>query len=362
MTKVSILVPIYNVEKYLRECLDSLANQTLKDIEIICINDGSTDSSADIIAEYIAKDNRFKIIDKENSGYGHSMNQGLNAASGEYIGIVESDDFANTNMFEELYKLAKKFDADIAKSDYYCYTTSNNQSRKAGKILPSMTNKVINAQNTSWLLMSHPSIWSAIYKNEFLTNNNIRFLETPGASYQDTGFAFKTMALAEKVVLTSAAYLNYRQDNEASSVNSQKKVYALCDEYESLTEFLDKNPQVKEYTNTYKLAKEFIGYMWNLGRINEKFIDEFIDKFAEKFKTYRDNNELDDKFMREFTKKYDKKLLSALLNDKTEFRKYVDKMIKKQAKRKNNNKKFSIRINSSRISIVLFGKQIVEIG
>ena len=119
MCKVSILVPIYNVEKYLRQCLESVVNQTLKDIEIICINDGSTDSSPEIIREFASRDSRIKVIDKPNTGYGHSMNQGLKAATGEYIGIVESDDFAELNMFEVLYNTAKSNGAEIVKSNYW---------------------------------------------------------------------------------------------------------------------------------------------------------------------------------------------------------------------------------------------------
>ena len=106
--KVSILVPIFNVEKYLRQCLDSIVNQTLKDIEIICINDGSTDSSPAIIDEFAKNDPRIVILTKTNSGYGDSMNQGLKKATGEYIGIVESDDWVDIDMFENLYDIAVK--------------------------------------------------------------------------------------------------------------------------------------------------------------------------------------------------------------------------------------------------------------
>lgn len=107
--KVSVVVPIYNVEKYLRECLDSLVGQTLKEIEIICVDDGSTDSSKEIIREYMQKDTRVKMIAKEkNSGYGNSMNQGFDMASGEYVGILESDDFAEPAMFEKLYETARE--------------------------------------------------------------------------------------------------------------------------------------------------------------------------------------------------------------------------------------------------------------
>jgi len=119
--KVSIIVPIYNVEKYLKECIESLLNQTLMQIEIICVNDGSTDRSLQIAQEYSQKDNRLIIIDKQNYGYGHTMNRGLEIAKGEYIGIVESDDFVKENMFEILYNLAKKHDVDVVKSNFYYY-------------------------------------------------------------------------------------------------------------------------------------------------------------------------------------------------------------------------------------------------
>ena len=125
--KVSILVPCYNVEKYLKQCLDSIVNQTLKDIEIIVINDGSTDSTLNIIKSYAKQDKRIKIIDKENEGYGKSMNQGLDAATGKYIGIVESDDWADTDMFEKLVKIADENNVDVAKGNYYKYTTTNGE-------------------------------------------------------------------------------------------------------------------------------------------------------------------------------------------------------------------------------------------
>ena len=205
MPKVSILVPVYNVKNYLNNCLDSLIYQTMQDIEIICINDGSTDGSFEILKEYAQKDSRIKLINKENSGYGASMNIGLDTATGEYIGIVEPDDFANTKMFESLYNLAVKNDAEIVKSDYLFYTTKNNQSRKAGKITFFEANKVTDARKSKKLLKMAPSIWSAIYKRDFLVKNNIRFLETAGASYQDTSFSFKALTLAQRIILTDKA-------------------------------------------------------------------------------------------------------------------------------------------------------------
>ena len=187
MPKVSVLVPIYNVEKYLRQCLDSLINQTLEDIEIICINDGSTDSSPEIISEYQAKDNRVKVINKANSGYGASMNMGVDAATGEYIGIVESDDYAENTMFEKLYNQAKANDLDILKSDFVKYWGDTNQCVKAGIIDKDWCDKVFTTDEYKEALNIIPSIWSAIYRKEFIQTYNIRFSETAGASYQDTG-------------------------------------------------------------------------------------------------------------------------------------------------------------------------------
>ena len=112
--KVSVIVPVYNVEKYLRECLESLVNQTLKEIEIICINDGSEDSSLEILNEYASKDSRFVIINQENCGQSVARNKGLDVAKGEYIGFVDSDDWVDLNFFENLYSEAVKNNSDIA--------------------------------------------------------------------------------------------------------------------------------------------------------------------------------------------------------------------------------------------------------
>ena len=104
MSAVSIVVPVYNTEMYLEECLSSICAQTLSDIEIICVNDGSNDESGSILNRFAARDNRIKVIHKANTGYGHSMNMGIEAASGEYIGIVESDDWIPQEMMQTLYE------------------------------------------------------------------------------------------------------------------------------------------------------------------------------------------------------------------------------------------------------------------
>ena len=358
MAKVSILVPVYNVEKYLRKCLDSLVNQTLKDIEIICINDGSTDLSKAILEEYQNKDKRIKVINKQNTGYGDSMNIGLNEATGEYIGILESDDFAEINMFEQLYKIAKKFDCEVVKSDWYDYWTEKNESRKSGKIPAGKANRITNAQIDKSLLKILPAIWSAIYKREFLEKNQIRFLPTKGASYQDTSFKFKVFLTATKVVLTTNAYVHYRQDNINSSINSRGKVYCICDEYDEVEKFLSAHPDLKEEFQEYIYTIQYKAYAYNMTRIDEKFVKDFIMRFAERFKTIYKTNVLREYF---FSKVKKTEFLS-LINDQNKFYKIYQKKMSRQRINKNRKKFFSIRINSSRISVVLFGKQVVGIG
>lgn len=136
MPKVSVIMPFYNEEKYLDLAIQSVINQTLKDIEIICVNDGSTDNSLNIVKKYALDDNRIIIIDKKNSGYGNSMNVGISRATGEYIGLVETDDYVLPEMFEVLYDKAKTLDLDFIKSDHYKFI-NNSKGEEIKKILPS---------------------------------------------------------------------------------------------------------------------------------------------------------------------------------------------------------------------------------
>ncbi len=317
MPNVSILVPIYNVERYLRECLDSLLNQTLDDIEIICINDGSTDATPQILEEYSSRE--IKIINKENSGYGASMNMGLQAATGEYIGILESDDFADINMYKNLYDIAKKHNADVVISDFNCYWSEPVKIKKANRTRKYPHNKIINIKNLPSLLRNRTTIWSCIYKKELINKYNIRFLETPGASYQDTSFRLKTLAGAERVVAVPEAYVNYRQDNANSSVKSKGKVFIICEEYDEIAKFLDKYPDIKKNAFDEALINKWHGYIWNLGRVDDDFVDEFLDVFANQFRQHYEKNELS----RYFYRYIGKNKVMQLLNDKDAFKAYV---------------------------------------
>ena len=295
MPKVSVVIPCYNVEKYLHQCLDSVVNQTLKEIEIICVNDGSKDSTLSIIQEYAAKDDRIRIIDKPNGGYGESMNKGFDFATGEYIGIIESDDYAELDMFERLYTCAKEHELDVVKGGFFYYFSKPYERNTPSPIASSTTSSRTFCPVTDFVSKKEmveffnikPTIWSAIYRKDFIRSNSIRFNETPGASYQDASFNFKVWTCAQRVRLMEECFLHYRQDNEASSINSPGKVYCICDEYDEMSRFLDTRPLEKGILEPVMVRIQYDSYNWNYGRLSEELQAEFILKFQEDFKKHQ---------------------------------------------------------------------------
>lgn len=274
--KLSILVPVYNVEKYLEQCLSSLVGQTLQEIEIICVNDGSTDKSLILIERFADQDKRIKIINKANSGYGDSMNQALDAATGEYIGILESDDWIDTQAFEKLYAAARKNRADVVKANYY--KVKNNLD--VAEVKEITEQKVINPQEDRTVFYFAPAIWSAIYRREFLEKNQIRFLPTPGASYQDLSFNFKVWALAKKAVLLPDCFVHYRIDNANSSVNNPGKVNCVVDEYAEIETFLCERGIFKDFGETMNATK-FRNYHWNFQRLEKSLAKKFYQTWRQ---------------------------------------------------------------------------------
>lgn len=220
--EVSIVLAIYNVEKFLDQCLASLEQQTLKNIEIICVNDGSTDSSKTIIENHMQNDKRITLISKSNGGYGDSMNHGIAAAHGRYVGIVEPDDWVAPHMFETLCKAAHKHNfPDIVKGSY---TRVINADTPDEKHVPAIYYKHIDIVDTPFtlnenaqLLLHHPSIWSALYKRSFLNENGIAFQPIPGAGWADNPFLMETFVQAKSIVYIDAMLYFYREFNTGSS-------------------------------------------------------------------------------------------------------------------------------------------------
>lgn len=284
---VSIVVPVCNVEKFLSECLDSVIKQTLKEIEIICVDDGSTDKSLEILKKYASTDNRIKVISKKNSGYGNTMNVGNDAATGEYIGIVESDDYVKPEMFERLYQTAKAYNADVVKSNHYTFSTKEGKVKKELHYTCNSLdyyNKVLNVKEYEEIYDFVMMNWTGIYKTDFLRKNNIRYNETPGASFQDNGYWFQVMTLAERIVFINEAFYFYRQDNPNSSINNKKKVYCICDEFDYMRKFLENHPEeYKRHILTY-VKKKFFNYRHSYKRIADEYKKEFLLREQREYK------------------------------------------------------------------------------
>lgn len=298
--KVSVIVPIYNVEMYLVEALDSLQRQTLHDIEIICVNDGSKDNSLSIMKKYAEKDERFIIIDKENGGYGKAMNVGLDRATGEYIGILEPDDYVPLNMYEDLYKVAKENDLDFVKADFYRFTTDEKTEDK--HMVYNHLDRTHENYNVVLCPREKPHVtkfimntWSGIYKRSFIEEHHIRHNETPGASFQDNGFFWQTFMYAKRAMFLDKPYYCNRRDNPNSSVNSKEKVYCMNIEYDYIRDIFMKkeNRELWEILKSYYNVKRFYNYMFTIDRISDEFKKEYVDRISAEFRRSEELGELD---------------------------------------------------------------------
>lgn len=295
MPKISVLVPVYNVEKYIRKCLDSILEQTFTEMEIICMDDGSTDASGDILDEYAEKDSRIKVVHKSNSGYGNTMNQALMLARGEYIGIVESDDYIDDNMYEVLYRAAAEYNLDMVKSDYYqMWEREDGSSYFAYKPLTEIEelyHVVLKPNDRPETYFLEKFTWNALYRREYLLRNTVRYNETPGASYQDNGFWFQTFYHAERVMFLKQAFYRYKQDNPNSSINSNQKVYAMKNEYDFIHEFLRERDENR--TVFYQIAFHFrmLGYFFTLNQIADNYKMEFANVIVNECRYYENLGE-----------------------------------------------------------------------
>lgn len=296
MAKVSIILPIYNVQEYLRECLESVVNQTLKDIEIICVNDGSKDDSLNIIREYEQKDDRIVVITGPNGGYGKAMNKGLDCATGEYIGIVEPDDYVSLEMFEALYRMASERDLDLVKADFYRFTRD-----AFGKEI--RTYEYLDGTGTRYGELLNPSqdpstirftlnTWTGIYRREMIERYHIRHHETPGASFQDNGFFWQTFIHAERAMILNQPYYLNRRDNPDSSVQSKEKVYCMNIEYDFIRDFLMEDREVWERFKYMYWWKKYFNYMFTYERIGDQYKKDYLERMRQEYRRAMQKGEL----------------------------------------------------------------------
>lgn len=236
--KISVILPSLNVVDYIACCLESVMNQSLRELEILCIDADSTDGTWDVIKDYAEKDNRLQVIKSDERSYGYQVNLGISQAKGEYIAIVETDDFIDSEMFNCLYHTAREHNLDYIKAEADTfYDLDKKRIQKRFHIQDTdeaIYNKVVSLETSPQLLLMDYYIWRGIYKRDFLTQNHIRCNESPGAAYQDIGFEHLTALYAKRAMYIPDSFYRYRvrRDGRSSeNVNGLKYSYA---EYQKL--------------------------------------------------------------------------------------------------------------------------------
>ena len=253
--KISVIVPVYNVEKYLSECLDSIINQTLKEIEIICVNDGSKDNSLSILKEYASKDKRIKIIDKENEGLGYTRKVGLENANGEYILFCDSDDYyAELTAFEELYNHIEKLKVDVVIFGFIQKNEIDNliDYRSNYNIYPQK--EVFSYLDIDNIFLTEVMTWLKIYSKKFLDNYDNWYFPKH-TFYEDNPFHYQILFRSKLSYLNKYFYVyRIRQNSIMTIKNNEKKIS------DSLKIFKEINFVLKDkYKNI-----QFLNYFYNL--------------------------------------------------------------------------------------------------
>lgn len=210
MVKVSVIIPIYNVEAFLGECLLSVQAQTLREIEILLVDDGSSDNSGKIADSFAAADPRMRVFRQKNSGYASACNVGLSMACGKYISIVEPDDFIEPDMLERLYNCAEENRADVAKARYWemLDLPSKRIERVCGAVIESAKPFILGDHPE--LLSMHPSIWSCLYLRDFIREFGISFISGRYRGWEDNPFQIQTLYLARRISYVNDPLYHWR--------------------------------------------------------------------------------------------------------------------------------------------------------
>ncbi len=256
--KISVIMPIYNARDYLRPALDSVLDQTLREIELICVDDGSTDKSLDVIREYQKRDSRIRIITETNAGPARARNFGLRRARGEYVAFLDADDFYEPDMLEELYKISKTGDLDIAIAQYDIYNSKKacfraNVESDESVIYREADVTSKNEHPESILQSTSGFAWNKLFKKSFLSEKKLTFLEEV-KMFEDVYFTVCAMAFAERVGKVHRVLAHHRIYNEQTRAKVYKKYFAQVPMvYEKIKEFLMKGgmyqPIIKSFFN-----------------------------------------------------------------------------------------------------------------
>lgn len=267
--KVSVIVYVKNTVNYIEQCVRSVMNQTLREIEILIVDGGSTDGTLDVVEKLSGEDSRIRLFCAPAS-VGAQFNLGLGEAQGEYIGVCEADDYLLPDMYEKQYQTAVENRLDVIRAGYYQILEISGKEYRfkleaCGAGIP--TEKVI--QCDSGMLFLEQGIngfWNGLYRREFLLDHQIWMNETKGAAYQDISFSFLTQLYAGRIWFMEEAFYCYRIDNPDASANSPHGVRYHMEEYEALKKRLVKAGWWEAYKNMF-FSWELISYQWFLHQL-----------------------------------------------------------------------------------------------
>lgn len=251
MPKVSIIIPVYNTEKYLIKCLTSIQNQTLTDLEIVCINDGSTDSSLKILKDFAQNDNRFIIIDKKNEGQGVARNCGIERASGEFLIFVDSDDWLENNALELCYNKIKQDNTDILFFNNYNYREEKNKkdANDYTAVFKQFKEKPFTKEDVSEKIFFCNALAFKMYKTEFIKNNKIKF--SAHKFMEDMVFFYKAVFLSSSLSCLNDYIYNYRIHNTSSTFNLDEQLKCMPEIYNICFAFLQEHKIEPKLINAF---------------------------------------------------------------------------------------------------------------
>ncbi len=285
---VSVVVPIYKVEKHLRQCVESILAQTLTDIEVILVDDGSPDACPQMVDEFAAKDPRVVAIHQPNGGYGRAVNHGIERARGEYIGIIESDDWIEPDMYEALHAKAKEQDADLVKCGFYSYDSTQAPGKQDVKYrtgrydVEHMPQGAFDLLSYPQILLYHASLWATLYRADFLKGQKV--IESSSASYQDFPFMIEALCRAKRIAAVPRYLLHYRmEEGQGSSTMTTGQRLLMMP-----TQCMEGKRLLKQYDRYEQLKEEFYHHAWLtcigfFRQIDREYRDEYYRRMQELF-------------------------------------------------------------------------------
>lgn len=267
LPKVSVIIPIYNGERFLKQCLDSVLCQTYKNLEVICVNDGSKDCSLNILNEYAENDRRLIILSQENKGLSGARNSGMDIATGEYIAFVDCDDYIDHTMIEKLVRLAKQTGAEIAITNILLYfeDTLQIKSFRDEPLYYSLSKSTFTI-NQAPEMIKHIGVWDRIFRRDFIEENHFRFIDK--VIYEDAPFCVETELKAKNIALIPEHLYFYRKNAGGAITDKERGNDHYKQDYIKVQKYVQE--QLRKNKANAKVWKSYLEYFFSYAIMHQK--------------------------------------------------------------------------------------------